>query len=243
MYFFMPFTPYLQTIGIYVLAAIVPAVFLMRYIYNRDTVEREPGYLLRSLALQGVFAALAAIVLEIIGEIVLDLAIPKDSPAYTVVLAFLVVACAEEGAKLFFLRKRTWNDPNFSHLFDGVVYSAFVSLGFAAFENVKYVFSYGLGVAVPRALLAIPGHLGFSVFMGVFYGRARLCANRGNLAGAKRNMIMGFLSAVFLHGFYDACAMIGTGIANVLFYLFVAVMYVAVYNLIRRESRGDRPVY
>ena len=243
MYFFMPFTPYLRTIGIYVLAAIVPAVFLMRYIYNRDTVEREPGYLLRSLALQGVFAALAAIVLEIIGETALDLAIPKDSPAYTVVLAFLVVACAEEGAKLFFLRKRTWNDPNFSHLFDGVVYSAFVSLGFAAFENVKYVFSYGLGVAVPRALLAIPGHLGFSVFMGVFYGRARLCANRGNLAGAKRNMIMGFLSAVFLHGFYDACAMIGTGIANVLFYLFVAVMYVAVYNLIRRESRGDRPVY
>ena len=64
MYFFMPFTPYLRTIGIYVLAAIVPAVFLMRYIYNRDTVEREPGYLLRSLALQGVFAALAAIVLE-----------------------------------------------------------------------------------------------------------------------------------------------------------------------------------
>ena len=243
MYFFMPFTPYLRTIGIYVLAAIVPAVFLMRYIYNRDTVEREPGYLLRSLALQGVFAALAAIVLEIIGETALDLAIPKDSPAYTVVLAFLVVACAEEGAKLFFLRKRTWNDPNFSHLFDGVVYSAFVSLGFAAFENVKYVFSYGLGVAVPRALLAIPGHLGFSVFMGVFYGRARLCANRGNLAGAKRNMIMGFLSAVFLHGFYDACAMIGTGIANVLFYLFVAVMYVAVYNLIKRESRGDRPVY
>ncbi len=243
MYFFMPFTPYLRVIVIYVLAAIVPAVFLMRYIYNRDTVEREPGSLLRSLALQGVFAALAAIVLESIGETVLDLAIPQDSPAYTVVLAFLVVACAEEGAKLFFLRRRTWNDPSFSHLFDGVVYSAFVSLGFAAFENVKYVFSYGLGVAVPRALLAIPGHLGFSVFMGVFYGRARLCANRGDAAGAGRNMRLAFLSAVFLHGFYDACAMIGTGLASLLFYVFVAVMYVVVYRTIRRESREDRPVY
>ena len=232
-----------RTLALYVLAAILPAVFLLRYIYRRDTVEKEPMDLLLRLIVGGVLSALAAGILEWLGIWVLKFTLDPASPMYTTVLAFLVVAVAEEGAKLFFLRRRTWNDPSFSHLFDGVVYSAFVSLGFAAFENVKYVFSYGLGVALPRALLAIPGHLGFSVFMGVFYGYAKRCEARGDSTGKTANLLVGYLLAVFLHGFYDACAMSGTAKANLAFFLFVAVMYVVVYQVIKRASRGDKPIY
>ena len=144
-----------RTLLIYVLAAILPAVFLLRYIYHRDTIEKEPIDLLLRLIVAGVLSALCAGVLEWIGMRILAFSVDASTPMYTVILAFLVVAVAEEGAKLFFLHRRTWDDPNFSHLFDGVVYSAFVSLGFAAFENIKYVFSYGLSVALPRALLAM----------------------------------------------------------------------------------------
>ena len=128
-------------------------------------------------------------------------------------------------------------------MYDAVVYSAFVSLGFAAFENVKYVFSYGLSVALPRALLAIPGHLGFSVFMGVFYGRAKLCENRGNSFGKRLHLTLGYLCAVFLHGFYDACAMTGTSTANLVFIVFIIIMYVVVYRMIKNASLTDRPIY
>lgn len=124
-----------------------------------------------------------------------------------------------------------------------MVYSAFVSLGFAAFENIKYVFSYGLSVVLPRALFAIPGHLGFSVFMGVFYGRAKLCENRGNTFGKKMNLVLAYGSAVLLHGSYDACAMSGTNKATVIFYVFVASMYVIVYRMIKKASAKDRPIY
>ena len=34
--------PALAVVLIYVLAAILPALFLMRYIYRQDRVEREP---------------------------------------------------------------------------------------------------------------------------------------------------------------------------------------------------------
>ena len=240
MVFFMPVG---RIILIYVLAAILPAVFLLRYIYHQDTVEKEPMGLLMALILWGVAAALCSGVLERIGSYFLDRTLDQNDPHYVIVLAFLVVAVVEEGTKLFFLKRRTWRDPNFSHLFDGVVYSAFVSLGFAAFENINYVFTYGLSVAVPRALLAIPGHLGFSIFMGVFYGHAKACERRGNGFGKALNLALGYLSAVFLHGFYDSCAMIGSAQANVVFYLFVAVMYVVVYQMIKRASRQDRPIY
>lgn len=243
MFYFMPMVPVGKILLIYVLAAVIPAIFLLRFIYKNDTVEKEPASLLWSLILRGVAAALCSICLERVGQALLDRNENPDSPRYVLILAFLVVAVVEEGTKLFFLYRKTWNDWNFTHLYDGVVYSAFVSLGFAALENIQYVFSYGLSVALPRALLSVPGHLGFSVFMGIFYGRARLCEHRGNKAGKTVNLLLGYLSAVFLHGFYDACAMMGTAQSTVAFYLFVAVMYIIVYRLIKRASKKDRPVW
>ena len=183
------FTPMMSILAIYVLAAVLPAFFLLRYIYRQDTIEKEPGYLLWQLLLGGVpreipledpDPALASIVLETLGSAILNNTVDPNDPKYYIIMAFLVVAVVEEGTKLFFLKRRSWQDPNFNYMFDGLVYSVFVSLGFAAFENIKYVFNYGLSVAVPRALLAIPGHMGFAVFMGVFYGRAKLAESRGN---------------------------------------------------------------
>ena len=178
-----------KTFLLHILAAIIPAIFLLRYIYKHDTVEKEPPKLLWALLLAGVASALCSIVLEIIGGGILDSTVSQDSPYYVFALAFLVVAVVEEGTKMYFLKRRTWRDPNFSHLFDGVVYAAFVSLGFAAFENIKYVFSYGLSVAVTRAFSAVPAHLGFSVFMGVFYSRAKLCENQGDHRGKRWNLM------------------------------------------------------
>ena len=228
---------------LYVATAVIPALFLMKYIYDKDKVEKEPGYLLKALVIGGVLATLLSIVFETGGTMLLDASVSNSSPVYYVLLAFLVVAMVEEGTKLFFLKRRSWNDPNFTHLFDGVVYSAFVSLGFAAFENIGYVFSMGLSVAIPRALLSIPGHLGFSVFMGVFYGRAKRCEVRGDRAGCIRNLLTGYLAAVFLHGFYDATAMINSTLTSILFFGFVAIMYLAVYWLIRDASTHDVSLY
>ena len=228
--------------AVYVLAAVLPAVFLMRYIYRQDRVEREPPLLLASLVGCGILSALASIVLEGIAGKLLDVLVGDRGRVYTILLAFLVVGAVEEGTKLLLLKWRTWRHPHFNYRFDGVVYAVFVSLGFAAYENIQYVISYGLSVALPRALLAVPAHMGFAVFMGAFYGRARQCESWGDDVGKKINLWAGYLLAVFLHGFYDACAMIGSRLSTLLFVVFVIAMYVIVTRLIRREARTDHPV-
>lgn len=235
-------TPVYYLILIYVLAAVLPAFFLMKYIYKQDTIEKEPPTLLGSLVLRGVLAALVSIVLEMLGESILNILVEPDNPKYIILLAFLVVAAVEEGTKFFFLYRRTWNDYNFNYRFDGIIYAVFVSLGFATFENIKYVFSYGLSVALPRAFLSIPGHMGFSVVMGLFYGRAKLCDNRGKGFSCKINLILGYLSAVFLHGVYDTCCMSGTAKSTLFFVLFVLIMYLVIFLLIKHESKTDTPV-
>ena len=64
-------TPLLRFLAVYILAAILPAAFLLRYIYRHDTVEKEPPGLLFKLLVMGVLAALCSGVLERLGETVL----------------------------------------------------------------------------------------------------------------------------------------------------------------------------
>lgn len=224
---------------IYVLAALLPAIFLMKYIYDRDTYEKEPPRLLWSCVLNGVLAALVSIILEMIGESIVGSFVDQNSEVYSIVTAFLVVAVVEEGMKFFFNYRRTWNDPNFNYTFDAIVYSTFTSLGFAAFENIEYVFQYGLSVALPRAVLSVPGHCGFAVVFGYFYGRAKTAERNGDHSGKVTNLVVGYLAAILLHGFYDSCAMINTTTSHVLFIIFVIVMYIAIIRLIKKESEAN----
>ena len=242
MFFILPIPPLLPVLAVYILAAVLPAVVLLRYVYRHDTVEKEPPGLLLLLLLMGVAAALCSGVLEGLAQAILNLLVSPGSPAYTVLLAFLGVAVIEEGMKFLLLRRCTWRHPAFNFRFDAVVYAVFVSLGFAAFENIQYVLSYGLSVALPRALLAVPGHMSFAVYMGVFYGRAKLCQGYGDLRGVRRNRLLAYVWPVFLHGFYDTCAMSGTTLATVVFLVFVAVVFLSVYRILKRESAMDEPV-
>jgi len=234
--------PMVVVVIIYLLAALLPALFLMRYIYRKDTIEKEPKGMLTGLVFLGVAAAVVAIILESLGLSLLSGFLQEGSPAHTIVMAFLIVAVVEEGAKYLFLLWRTWRDPNFNFRFDGIVYAVFISLGFAAFENISYVMGYGLTTAIARALLAIPAHMGFAVFMGYFYGRAKRCHDEGNASGRRKNLWAAFFTAVLLHGFYDACALLGTVLSALLFLAFVIAMYIIVIRMVKRESKTDEPV-
>lgn len=240
---FFPFMFFNVSFLINMAAAVLPALYLMNYIYKKDTIEKEPRRLLVSLIFLGAASGIASIVLETVGSRFLDASmIDPNSSLYGILMAFLVVAAAEEGTKYLFMKWRTWNSPEFNFRFDGVVYAVFVSLGFAAFENILYVSQYGLSVALPRALLSIPGHMAFAVVMGVFYGRAKLAERLGDPAAARTSRLTGYLLAVFLHGFYDACLMVGSGFSTILFVAYVILMYIFIFRLIRKESATDEPV-
>jgi len=241
MFFAFPILAFLPTF-VYLAAALLPAIILLRYVYLRDTVEKEPVGLLISLLFMGCLAALSSMVLEGIGESILGVFVDPRSELYVIALAFLVVAAVEEGTKLFFLKRRSWYHPAFNYRFDGVVYAVFVSLGFAALENVQYIALYGLSVALPRALLAIPGHMSFAVFMGVYYGRAKHLENHGYADASQRCLRRGYLIATFLHGFYDACAMTGSNIASLVFGVFVILMFTRAFRTLRMESETDEPI-
>lgn len=231
-----------SVLWLYILAAILPAVALLIYVYKKDRGDKEPGGLLLKCIAGGLLSTVIAIILEQFGTNLLNgSTLAGNSFYYIVADAFLVVALSEEFSKMLFLKWFTWKNPNFNYSFDGLIYSIFVSLGFAALENILYVFNYGLSVALPRAFLSIPGHMTFAVIMGVFYSKAKICQRQGK-HGTGLWLITAWLSATFLHGFYDACAMLGTTEATLVFYAFVIFMYVFAFGTIKKMSREDKRI-
>ena len=84
--------------------------------------------------------------------------------------------------------------------------------------------------------------MGFAVLFGIYYGRARLCANLGDPALARKNIIKGYLLSVFMHGLYDTCAMIGTAGMLIVLLVVVVALYILIFRTVRKEARSDQPI-
>ena len=229
----------------YLAIAIFPAIFFMIYIYRNDDKEKEPPLLLLKCIIGGLLSVPIAIILEMIAEAVVIYLIENVVSATRVnygILTAIFVGLIEEGAKFFFLYKFTWKDKAFNYRFDGIVYAVFVSLGFAALENVFYVFNYGTGVALQRALLTIPGHMSFAVYMGLYYGHAKVSEAVNNPDAKSLNLKAAYAFAVLLHTIFDATLMVESDIGLIIFFIFVIILDIVVYRTIRFESKNDIPI-
>ena len=224
---------------ILIAAAVLPAVFLLIKVEREDHLEKESRGLLFSLVAFGIISTAIASLGERIGMVILANIFQQESVLYNFLLFFGVVAFSEEGAKYVLLKRRTWNNPEFNCQFDGVVYSVFVSLGFALWENIGYVAMYGLGTAVVRALTAVPGHACFGVFMGTWYGMAKRREGAGDFDGAKRMRVRSLLVPAVLHGFYDFVATYNSDVMNIVFLVFVILMFITAWRLVKHVSAND----
>lgn len=228
------------------LIALLPAAALAVYIYQKDGVEHEPVDLLLKLAGFGALSCVPAAVAELLisGVFFSVLGIPQQSYLGAFLEAFAVAALCEELCKFFFLSRRTWNHPAFDYQFDGIVYAVTVSLGFAALENVQYVLQYGFSTGLIRAVTSVPGHAIFGVFMGYYYGFAKLAYYEGNQAKVRYYKQMAVIVPMLLHGTYDFFAMTMSfdGRFTLLFFAFIAALYLLGTNRVNRSAREDRRV-
>lgn len=206
-----------------ILAAVLPPFVLLLYIWWKDKYEREPFSQLCKGFLYGVLSAGIALVLEILGT--MFSIVPSEPVTFfqAVWKAFLGAAIPEELAKLLMLWLLLRNNRYFNERFDGIVYATCVGLGFAATENIIYLFDNldnWQSVAVGRAMFAVPGHFLFAVAMGYFYSAVFF----GDINWRDRSRV--FWVPVVLHGVYDSLLFIAnlntmwSGIILMCFYIF-----------------------
>jgi len=238
MFFNLPIL-YSGTRPFLIVMAVIPAIVLLILTYRSDRAEKEPAGLLVSLVLLGIVATFAAYVVEMIGDFITETIFPGRGLIYLIIENFIVVALTEEAAKYILLKVRTWKHPEFNFRFDGVVYAVFVSMGFALWENISYVISYGFSTALVRAVTAVPGHCCFGVFMGLFYGMAKKLSVRGDEEGSKKYRRYALIVPALIHGMYDFLASLDSGFATLAFIAFIIIMFVVTYRLMIRSSKTD----
>ena len=227
------------------LAALVPAAFLMVQVYRLDRIEKEPPGLLLKLALFGALSGLAAGAIEGALTRLLDVTL-GGSMLRLVLENFLAVALVEEACKRWVVLKFAWRHPAFDYRFDAVVYCVFSALGFAALENILYVAEYGFAVAVSRALLSVPGHCFFAVYMGIYLGQAKMAERAMQWyyielpdESPGQYLRASLLVPTLLHGFWDFSLSVGGWLMTVLFYLFVLAFFIDAYRKLRFAAGSD----
>ena len=227
------------------LAALVPAAFLMVQVYRLDRIEKEPAGLLLKLALFGALSGLAAGAIEGALTRLLDVTL-GGSMLRLVLENFLAVALVEEACKRWVVLKFAWRHPAFDYRFDAVVYCVFSALGFAALENILYVAEYGFAVAVSRALLSVPGHCFFAVYMGIYLGQAKMAERAMQRYYIElpdetpgQYLRASLLVPTLLHGFWDFSLSVGGWLMTILFYLFVLAFFIDAYRKLRFAAGSD----
>ena len=237
---------YMSTIFI-ILLAVIPAAALMIFIYLTDSNEREPIGLLLGVFGLGILSAIPAVILEAIAKVIIDAIFGGlNEFIYHFITALFGVALIEEFVKFMAAFLPTWRNKNFNYKFDGIVYCLFGSMGFAAIENVLYLFTENTNVVslgVQRGLLAIPAHAMCAVFMGYYYGNAKYLKSYGDRSGCRKNMIIGFIIAISLHGFYDFCLFTGNPIMYGIFLVFVVAADVVTIVRVVLARKGDQQMY
>lgn len=230
-----------------ILAALLPAAVLLWQVYRLDRIEKEPGRLLALLFAAGAGLGLVASILEAVLIGLLHRTMPFGA-ARLIIENFLLVGLLEEGCKLLPVRLIAWKSPAFNYRFDAVVYCVFAALGFAALENVMYVWQYGFLTALSRALLAVPGHFFFAVYMGIALGEAKQAQIQRKrwpleLTGDERGaMRQALLVPALLHGFWDFSLSSGSRVLSAAFYVFVLAFFAAASMKLRSAAQGDSPL-
>ena len=216
-----------MNILILITVALLPAILLWYYIWKQDP-QPEPTKWLVKAALYGAGICIPVAIVEML----IDKAIFDGEPTTlfgTTAQAFFVAALPEESFKLLALWLILRKNPYFDEHFDGIVYAVCVGFGFAAIENVGYVLSEEenwLGVAIARALLAVPGHYIFAVLMGYYYSLYHFVDRSPRTAACV------LLVPVLAHGVYDAIAL--GGIVNP--YIGSISTFILIYFCIRMHK-------
>lgn len=203
--------------------AIAPTMAIMVYIYNKKRYDKEPKLFLFKLFFFGILMVIPTALIE--GLLISDIKEVQNGSLLSIFLhSFIGIALVEEGFKYMAFRLGIKRSKSFNQMYDSIVYSVFVSLGFATIENIMYVLTYGKRAGIIRAITAVPGHAIFGITMGYYFGMATFAP----VASKKKTyIIMSLVIPVLLHGIYDFILLSKHIAILLVFYPFMAYLYIS----------------
>jgi protease PrsW len=224
-------------IALSVLFGIVPMAIYAAVLTLFDRYEREPPLLMVGVFLWGfIVAAGTAFILNTIFDVSLFLFSGSEALA-SFGTAVVSAPLVEETTKgLAVLVVFIYFRHHFDSILDGVIYGSLVGFGFAAAENINYIYmgylEGGLGglafLVFVRAVLIAFLHATLTSFTGIGFAIARL--NHGVLRFV--GPAFGYATAVGLHAFHNLLASVGDVLVCLLASVFDWLGFIGMFGFI-----------
>ena len=172
--------------------AIAPGLALFSYFYLRKQIAKDPS---RTIFHTFIYGAAMTFPIMFIQHVFEEEEIFTNEFFRNAIFTSWI----EEFFKWFILIISIYRHVEFEDAYDGILYGASVSLGFATVENILYLFTFGLDTAFLRALLPVSSHALFGVVMGYYFGRAKFAST----ANHRGMLFFAFFAPFLLHFIYN----------------------------------------
>jgi len=212
--------------------AILPVIGLLIYIYKKDT-HKEPSNLLIKCFIFGVLSAYAAMYLEEFLGIFFYTDDLKYGYINLFISVFVCIALVEEFVKWFIFKTQVYNDKEYDESFDSIVYSVFISLGFACIENILYISKFGVYTGILRGITAIPAHAYDAVIMGYF-----LSYSKNQKDKQKYYLALSLLVPAITHAIYDYLITAELFGMWIIFHIFMLIFSIIFINKLSKTNKS-----
>ncbi len=221
---------------IFLAVATLPVFFIARYIYKNDK-DREPISFLIKLFIGGILIVIPIIIVE---QIFFSIFPDDYNNLFQLFFSmFFGVALVEEFFKWIIIYKVSFREKHFDSFYDSIVYSTFVSLGFAVFENIMYVFQNGLTTGLLRAVTAIPLHASCGLIMGYFLGLAKQSHINNNKSEQNKFIFMSLFFPILLHAIYNFLMLSNVTLLQIVGFILVIIMNILFFVKIKKLSNAN----
>lgn len=205
-----------------ILLAIAPIIVAILWIYLKDKYEKEPKKLLAKFFILGAILSILGIVIE---EYLIKINI-FTGYSYIFYMSFIVAALTEEGLKAMILIPNLLKEKSFNEKLDGIIYSIFLSLGFATVENIIYVLFEDIKIAfevgIIRGIISIPAHVVFGLTMGYYISKYKFSSETTQ---KRKYLSLALLYPILLHGVFDFILMIQYRWSIIVFIIYIVFLW------------------
>ena len=222
--------------------AFIPIVSLGCFAYFKDK-NKEPIKILIEMFLAGIFATFITVMLSTF----LGMIVPGYSKLYNTrdivglyAFSLISVALLQEFSKWSLVYILGYNNKEYDEPYDMIVYSIFISLGFAFIENLIYVYDGGANVSLFKAFGDVVLQAGMGVYIGYFISLAKLA--HLDKKPYLKYVLLSLAVPCILHSILDYLLVLGNLVFIFLFIVAIVITYYFAYKNISRLSSMNRVI-
>ena len=218
------------------LITFLPIISFILWVYYKDKYNRENISILLKYFILGIILSFFAIIIE---KFLIDRNIFEDD-TNLIYTAFVIAGCTEEILKGLVLYIFSKKEDSYDEKLDGIMYSVFLSLGFATVENlihINYDSKMIFQVAFIRAIISMPAHIMFAITMGYYISKYKF---EKNIAKKRQNLILAFLIPILLHGTFDFILMIQYRWSIIVFIVYIVYLWKSSLDKLDEYTNNSR---